>query len=86
MSNKKQITGTLEDGTKVVYDVIITFHNDNNDKDYIVYTDNKYDSENKLKLYASIYNPFDNTFVGHPTTAEEWYEINKVIDKVLLDI
>ena len=86
MNNKKQITGTLEDGTKVVYDVILTFHNDNNDKDYIVYTDNKYDSENKLKLYASIYNPFDNTFVGHPSTVEEWYEINKIIDKVLLDI
>jgi uncharacterized protein YrzB (UPF0473 family) len=86
MENRKQIYGTLEDGTKVVYDVILTFHNDNNDKDYIVYTDNKYDSENKLKIYASIYNSVDNTFIGHPTTAEEWYEINKVIDKVLLDV
>lgn len=86
MKNRKKIYATLEDGTKIAYDVILTFHNDNNNKDYIVYTDNQYDYENKLKIYASIYNPYDNKFIGHPTTAEEWYEINKLLDKVLLDV
>ena len=85
MENKKQIYATLADGIEVAYDVILTFHNDDNHKDYIVYTDNGYDQENKLRIYASIYNPFDNRFVGHPTTEEEWYEIHKVLDAVLIN-
>ena len=85
MENRKQITAILHDGTKATYDVILTFHNDNTNKDYIVYTDNQYDYENKLKIYASIYNPYDNTFIENVTTAEEWYEINKLLDKLLLD-
>ena len=85
MEEKKKIYTTLEDGTKLEYDVILTFHNDINNKDYIVYTDNKYDFENKLKIYASIYNPFDNSFIGNPTTEEEWFQINKLLDEVLLD-
>ena len=60
---KKHIYETLDDGTKKSYDVILTFHNDNNDKDYIVYTDNVYDEYNKLKIYASIYNSYDNSFI-----------------------
>ena len=84
MDNNK-IYATLDDGSKVTYDVILTFHNDNTNKDYIIYTDNKYDKYNKLKIYASIYNPYDNTFIGNPTTDSEWYEINKVLENVLLD-
>lgn len=84
MENRKQIYATLEDGREVAYDVILTFHNDHNNKNYIVYTDNSYDQENKLKIYASIYDPFDNRFVSHPTTEEEWYEIHKVLDAVFV--
>lgn len=73
----------LDDGTKKSYDVILTFHNDDNDKDYIVYTDNTYDEYDKLKIYASIYNSYDNTFLGHPNTDEEWDVINKLLKEVL---
>lgn len=85
MKERKKIYATLEDGTKIEYDVILTFHNDNNNKDYIVYTDNNYDLENKLKIYASIYDSFDNKFIGQPTTEEEWVQINKVLEEVLLN-
>lgn len=84
MENRKQIYATLEDDREVTYDVNLTFHNDHNNKDYIVYTNNSYDQENKLKIYVSIYAPFDNHFVGNPTTLEEWYEIHKVLDVVLI--
>ena len=80
---KKHIYETLDDGTKKSYDVILTFHNDNNDKDYIVYTDNVYDEYDKLKIYASIYNSYDNSFIGHPNTDEEWDVINNLLKEVL---
>ena len=80
---RKHIYETLDDGTKKSYDVILTFHNDNNDKDYIVYTDNVYDEYNKLKIYASIYNSYDNSFLGHPNTDEEWDVINNLLKEVL---
>ena len=85
MENRKQIYATLEDGRTVACDVILTFHNDNTNKDYIVYTDNTYDQENKLKIYAAIYDPFDNHFIGEPTTREEWIEIDNLLEKILLD-
>ena len=80
---KKYIYEILDDGSKVKYDVILTFHNDNNNRDYIVYTDNSYDDNNKLKIYASIYNSFDNTFIGNPNTKEEWNIINNLLEEVL---
>lgn len=80
---RKHIYETLDDGTKKSYDVILTFHNDNNDKDYIVYTDNVYDEYNKLKIYASIYNSYYNSFIGHPNTDEEWDVINNLLKEVL---
>ena len=80
---RKHIYETLDDGTKKSYDVILTFHNDDNNKDYIVYTDNTYDEYDKLKIYASIYNSYDNTFIGHPDTDEEWDVINKLLQEVL---
>ena len=80
---KRHIYEELPNGIKKSYDVILTFHNDINDKDYIVYTDNTYDVEDKLKIYASIYNSFDNTFIGHPETEEEWEIINNLLSEVL---
>jgi len=81
--DKKHIYEELPNGTKITYDVILTFHNDINNKDYIVYTDNKYDQEGKLMIYASIYNSFDNTFIGHPKTKEEWEVITNLLNEVL---
>ena len=46
--NNKKITTTLSDGTKKEFDVIFTFKNENTEKDYIVYTDNSIDQNNKL--------------------------------------
>ena len=80
---RKHIYETLDDGTTKSYDVILTFHNDDNNKDYIVYTDNVYDEYDKLKIYASIYNSYDNTFLGHPDTDEEWDVINDLLKEVL---
>ena len=83
--NNKKITTTLPDGTKKEFDVIFTFKNENNDKDYIVYIDNSIDQNNKLRIYAAIYNPISLDFIGEPQTKEEWDEIYRLLDKILLD-
>lgn len=85
MENKKKIYTTLKDGSKIEYDVIMTFKNEDNNKDYIIYTDNKLDENNKLRIYASIYDASSNKFIGVPESQEEWNKIYELLDKVLLD-
>lgn len=73
---------TIIDENEKVYDVILTFHNDNTNKDYIVYTNNEIDDERKLKIYASIYDPKTEKLLGNPTTKEEWDTIYNLLDEV----
>lgn len=74
------------DGIEKEYDVILTFHSNTHNKDYIVYTDNEYDFNNKLKVYAAIYDPKAlEPFIGYPTTEEEWDEISRTINNELIN-
>ena len=79
----KKIYTALKDGTKIEYDVLFTFTNDDNKKDYIVYTDNKYDQNNKLKVYAAVYNPNTYEFLEVPESQEEWNTIYEIMDKLI---
>ena len=83
MEERTKIYGTLEDGTKTEYDVVVTFTNDENNKDYIIYTDNSIDEEGKLKMYAAIYDPYKNEIIGNPETDAEWEMIHGIIDDIL---
>ena len=82
---KTKIYTTLKNGKIKDYDVIATFKNEENKKDYVVYTDNTMDKNNKLRIYASIYNPLTLEFLGDPKTKEEWDEIYRLLDKVILN-
>ena len=73
-----------KNGEKIDYTVILTFKNETNQKDYVVYTDNEYDEENKLKIYAAIYNPLNNEFIKDVEEQKDWDEIYRLLDKVLL--
>ncbi|MBQ6495195.1 MAG: DUF1292 domain-containing protein [Bacilli bacterium] len=82
--NNKTISTTLPNGTKVTYNVILTFKSILTGKDYVVYTDNTYDNNKKLRVYAARYNPeYINPFIEEPSTKEEWTEITRVIDSVI---
>ena len=84
MLNNKKIFTILSNGTKVEYDVILTFKNPNNNKDYVIYTDNTIDNNNKLRFYAAIYDPnLPNPFIGEPTTKEEWNIITNIVDNAI---
>ncbi len=77
-----KIYTTTKNGEKKAFDVILTFKNENNQKDYVVYTDNSYDEENKLRIFAAIYNPLTNEFIEEVKEQEEWNEIYKLLDNV----
>ena len=46
---------------KIICDVIATYHDDNTNKDYIVYTDRTFDKDRKLKVYYSLYEKKDKS-------------------------
>ncbi len=84
MNNLKTISTTLPNGTKVNYNVILTFKSVITGKSYVVYTDNTYDNGKKLRVYAAKYNEdYISPFIEEPTTKEEWNEITRVIDSVI---
>lgn len=83
MKNPKIFT-VLKNGAKMEYDVILTFKSEVTGKDYVVYTDNSYDEKNKLRIYAAIYNPLTNEYLGPVEEKNEWIEIGKLLDKVML--
>lgn len=76
-----------KDGIKRVYNVILTMHNDDYNKDYIVYTDNKYDQENNLQIY---FNEYKKENVISPIKSindkKEFKTIKTEINKVLLTL
>ena len=78
-----KIKGRVENGTIQEYDVVLTCHNPENEKDYVVYTDNTYDDENKLKMYAAIYD--NDGFIGEPVSKKEYDELYKLLDSVLIE-
>ena len=45
---------------EIVCDVIATYHDDDTNKDFIIYTDRTLDEHHKLKLYYSLYKKIDN--------------------------
>lgn len=84
MNDLKKISTILSNGTKVEYNVILTFKSNMNNKNYVVYTDNTYDQNKKLRFYVGIYDPSQATpYLGEPTTKEEWTEITNVIDNAI---
>lgn len=83
MKNPKIFT-VFKNGAKMEYDVILTFKSEVTGKDYVVYTDNSYDEKNKLRIYAAIYNPLTNEYLGPVEEKNEWIEIGKLLDKVML--
>ena len=51
---------TNSEGKKIICETIATYHDDNTNKDFIVYTDGSLNEEKKLKLYYSLYKMHDN--------------------------
>ena len=50
----------INNGIETIYEVIATYHDDDSNKDFIVYTDRTLTSDNKLKIYYSLYESANN--------------------------
>ena len=78
-----KIYTTLSNGLKIEYPVVMTFIKDK--VNYVIYTDNTHDKYNKIKFFVAKYNPLlEVPFIGEPTTKEEWTEITKIINTVII--
>lgn len=84
MNEFKKISTILANGTKVEYNVMLTFKSNKTNKNYCIYTDNTYDQNKKLRFYAACYDPSNqNPYLGEPTTKEEWEEITAIINNTI---
>lgn len=71
---------TDEEGNEVEYSTLLTFYNKENNKNYVVYTDETEDEEGGVNIYASIYDPNSSELDLLPVeTEEEWININSVL-------
>lgn len=69
------------------YDAILTYHSDEYNKNYVVYTDNEYDDNNELIIYISTYNiTSPETIVKNIEDKKEYTKIKTEINKILLTI
>ena len=82
-----KINAIDESGKLKEYEVILTYYSDEYNKDYIVYTDNIYNSNNELQIYFNEYNKDsveDN--VKDITDTNEYNKIKSEIDSILVNM
>ena len=78
---KNKFTVVDNEGKEVECEVLFTFESDETKKNYIVYTDNTKDEIGNIKVYASIYDPKNETTKLDPIeTEKEWNIIESILD------
>ena len=74
-------------GNEIVCEVIATYHDDDTNKDYIVYTDKTLDENKKLKVYYGLYEKVDNGIkLKEAKTPEEKSIGLQIIKEILNDL
>lgn len=68
------------------YDAILTYHSDEFNKNYVVYTDNIYNSNNELQIYISEYNSQNSECLVKPIPDNEYNKIKTEINSILLTL
>ena len=80
--NAVDINGRIKE-----YDAILTYHSEEYNKHYVIYTENLYDENNELIIYISSYNLSNpETIVKEIEDIEEYKKIKLEINKILLTI
>ena len=83
----KHTTFKIIDGDKeTICDILITYHDDDTNKDYMVYTDRNFTKENKLNLYYSVYEELDNGIKLIDSKTDEDKRIGLQLIKDVLNI
>lgn len=81
MEDKLTFNLTNDNGETIECEVLFTFHGDETNKDYIVYTDNTFDEYGNVKVYASTYKTDEAGAVELEaiTDESEWEMIDNLI-------
>ena len=80
--NAVDINGILKE-----YEAIMTYHSEEYNKHYVVYTENLYNEDGELIIYISSYNLINpETIVKKIEDKEEYNKIKTEINKVLLTL
>ena len=82
MEDKKVLKLVDENGIENEYEIITAFKWLVTNKNYVVYTDNTYDEDGSLNIYAAIYYPDDDTKFDPVETDEEWEQIEERLDSM----
>ena len=71
----------IEDNNEIICDIVMNFRDDNNDINYIVYTDGTKDSDGELEIYASRYIIENNNYILNPIENDyEWDLIDNMLE------
>lgn len=73
-----------KDGEQVKYQTIATYEDKETKKNYIVYTDNTYDNNGKLKIFYSLFKNINNSIKLIEITSNEDKKIALEIIKELI--
>ena len=80
-----KINAIDSNGRIVEYDAILTYHSEEYNKHYVVYTENVYDENDELIIYISSYNlTSPETIVKEIEDKVEYNKIKTEINKILL--
>lgn len=79
-----KINAQDKDGNLKEYDVILNYHSESNNKDYLVYTDNKYNHNNELNVYINEYNKMNKEMVSSNINSQEFKRVKEEINTYLL--
>lgn len=67
------------------YEVIMTFLNESNNKNYIIFTDNTVDNYGKIRLFGAIYDlDSPNLYVGNLSSQEEWNAMYQLMNSIFI--
>ena len=76
-----------EAGEEVKYDVLFTFDNEETNKSYIAYTDNTYDDDGNISVYASTYHPNSSEVIlGKIETENEWKVVETILNTIQQEV
>jgi len=81
---KKNVFTVLNDeGKEIECEVLFTFESEETNKNYLVYTDNTTDENGNIKVYASIFDPNEETSDLLPIETErEWKIIETILEEI----
>ena len=80
MITEKNTFKAFIDGEEREFEILYVFKSLKTKKDYIIYTDNKYDETNSLNIYSSIYYPEEpERELENIVIDEDWVEVENFL-------